>query len=160
MEARSLLVKWKIIVSDAVLKSKLLHGLESAMLNTAALRKIDSFQLKGLRRILGMSSSYVDRRNTNARVLEEASRRAGGPNAEHTVQLYSEAYKKGRRASCTRILARSKSDPVRHTTLDETDALWNFVGKRIGRPRDKWAAEGFSDLWESLRTNDPQHHVQ
>ena len=30
--------------------------------------------------------------------------------------------------------------------------IWNFKGKRIGRPKDKWVAAGMSDLWEKTKS--------
>ena len=40
----------KIHVADAVLRSKLLYGLESAQLIPSIAKKLDTFQLKALRR--------------------------------------------------------------------------------------------------------------
>ena len=66
-------MKWKILVFDAVIRSKLLYGLETAMLTDAAQHKLNVFQLKGLRKILRMKTTFVDRANTNARVLVKAN---------------------------------------------------------------------------------------
>ena len=42
-------VKWKIRVADAVIRARLMYGLESAMLNSTTLKRLDACQLKGLR---------------------------------------------------------------------------------------------------------------
>ncbi len=57
----------------AVIRSKLLYGLESAQLNLAELNRLDTFQLKGLRTVLKMSTTFVDRANSNARVIANAN---------------------------------------------------------------------------------------
>ena len=44
--------RFKIQALDAVLRSKLLYGLETAELGSPLLNKLDVFQLKGLRKIL------------------------------------------------------------------------------------------------------------
>lgn len=44
--------RFKLQAMDAVIRSKLLYGLESAQLNSTHLKKLETFQLKGLRKIL------------------------------------------------------------------------------------------------------------
>ena len=55
---------------DAVLRSQLLYGLESAELGMTLLNKLDTFQLKGLRKILKLDTTYVNRANTNRAVMD------------------------------------------------------------------------------------------
>ena len=43
--------KWKLIIYDAIVRSKLLYGLETLHLTEAMAKKIDVFQTKGLRKI-------------------------------------------------------------------------------------------------------------
>ena len=62
----------KILIYDALVGSKLLYGLHTLPLKDDLLNKIDALHLKGLRRILGLRTTYVDRGNTNANVLEIA----------------------------------------------------------------------------------------
>lgn len=45
---------------DAILKSKVMYGLDCIQLNTADLDKINAFQMKGLRRILKDPPTFVD----------------------------------------------------------------------------------------------------
>ena len=65
----------KLHVYDAVIRSKLVYGLESLQLNATTLKQLDVFQLKGLRTILGMTTTYVDRTNTNREVYARAEER-------------------------------------------------------------------------------------
>ena len=65
--------KWKLIIYDAIIRSKLLYGLETIHLTQAMSRKLDAFQTRGLRRILQRNSTFIDRRHTNKSLLEEAS---------------------------------------------------------------------------------------
>ena len=39
-------VKWQLIIVDAVIRSKLLYGLETVHLTEALLKKIDTFQMR------------------------------------------------------------------------------------------------------------------
>ena len=66
-------VKWKLRFFDAVIRAKLLYGLETVHLTKAMLNKIDAFQIRGLRKILNLPSTFIDRRFTNRYVLRRAS---------------------------------------------------------------------------------------
>ena len=48
--------------------------METAQLTEAILKKIDAFQIKGLRNILGRKHTYWDRSATNYNIIEMASR--------------------------------------------------------------------------------------
>ena len=76
-------------------------------------------------------------------------------NTAKSIMPFSEAYKEGRRGSCIRILKESLSDPMRHTTLTRDADIWNSPNKRIGRPKDKWIAEGLHEIWDSVKTEAP-----
>ena len=85
----------KILVYDAVIRSKLLYGLESAELRPSDLNKIDTFQLKGLRQILKLKTTYtvrdtpqgpkpvILRENTNKRVFTIANKVNKDEKQEH-----------------------------------------------------------------------------
>ena len=51
----------------------MVYGLESVMLPTQIMNKLNTFQSKGLRKILGMKTTFVERANTNKKVFEKAN---------------------------------------------------------------------------------------
>ena len=57
-------IKRKVEVYNAVIKSKLLYGLEPLQLRESLKKNLDTLQLKGLREILKMKTTYVNRNNT------------------------------------------------------------------------------------------------
>ena len=61
-------------VHDAVVSSKLLYGLESASLTEAEYERLDSFQMKTLRKILGIKHSYHSH-ISNEVVMQRANQR-------------------------------------------------------------------------------------
>ena len=65
--------KWKLIVFDAIIRSKLLYGLGTVHLTQAMYNRIDAFQYRGLHRILGMPSTFTNRANTNKKLFEAAT---------------------------------------------------------------------------------------
>ena len=63
---------WKIQVFNAVIVSKLIYGSESIEPTGRVAGKLDTLQLKGLRKILDLKTTYIDRANTNEVVYEKA----------------------------------------------------------------------------------------
>ena len=66
---------FKIQVFEAIVRAILAYGLEGVQLNDSVINKINTVQLKGLRQILKMKTTYVNGDNTNQKVFEEANKR-------------------------------------------------------------------------------------
>lgn len=66
-------MKFKLLVHDMTIRSKLMYGLESAALTDSALNKLDTFQLKGIRRILELKTTAVNRAWTNEHLINKAN---------------------------------------------------------------------------------------
>ena len=62
----------------AVIDTKLMYGLESLQLPPMAAKTLDTFQLKGFRKIMGMKTTYVNRANTNEEVYRRVRAAMGG----------------------------------------------------------------------------------
>ena len=63
----------KVYTADAVLRTKLLYGLESSQLLRSALKRLETFQLKTLRKTLKVDTTVIIRGNTNAKRIEAAN---------------------------------------------------------------------------------------
>ena len=63
---------WKIQVLNAVVVSKLIYGLETLELTEGVANMLNTTQLKGLRKILNMKTTFVDRANTYEVVYKKA----------------------------------------------------------------------------------------
>ena len=68
--------KLRLVIYDAVIKSKWLYNLETVFLTQSLRKKLEAFQLRGLRQILKIPTTFIDRRWTNASVYELASQTA------------------------------------------------------------------------------------
>ena len=66
--------KWQLLIFDAVIKSKFLYGMETVQLTEAMINKLDAFQMKGIRKILGKKHTYWDRAATNESIVQTATR--------------------------------------------------------------------------------------
>ena len=70
-------IKDTIIVFNAIIRSKLMYGLESVQLNNNHISIINTVQIKGLRDILKITTTYVDR--THQRLRHQPSQRTPLP---------------------------------------------------------------------------------
>ena len=64
-------IKWKVQVFNAIVRSKLLYGLECVQLTNAELSTLNAFQNKSLRRILHIPPTFIDREQTNAKMYDK-----------------------------------------------------------------------------------------
>ena len=153
--------KWKILIFDAVIKSKLLYGLETTQLPKPCQTRVNAFQVKGLRRILGFKHTNWDREATNELILSTATQhafRTGSPkniarNAGRKIELYSQAYIKRKQKLLGHIIRTGNEDPLRQVALHPDSAkpiiFVNDKGKRrSGQPRHTWAYEASKRVWK------------
>lgn len=149
---------FKINVFDAIIRSKLVYGLETVHIPKYLLQKMDVFQLKGLRKILKLETSFVNRANTNKKVYEKASavknpKSVPGKN----VMPFSEYVKNKRQALLKHTVRASSEDPLRQCTFIEGAAVpYAHGNRRVGRPRSKWADDTMEELYVQCGLGTPQ----
>ena len=93
-------LKQKMEVYNAVVKTKLIYGLESMQLTQATAQKLDTFHLKGLRKMLKMETTFVNRENNNELVYARATqalRAESTPGAARSVEKLSVSYEKAKK---------------------------------------------------------------
>ena len=56
-----------------IIRSKLLYGLESAPMNEYTKKELDTFQLKGLRKILGIKTTFIDKSQNNKKNIQNST---------------------------------------------------------------------------------------
>jgi len=104
-------VKWKIQVFNAIIRSKLLYGLECIQLTDAEISKLNAFQNKSLRRILGKPPTFIDRSETNQKMYDEIQQH--GCIFEH----FGDVWKHNKFKLLGHILRSSPSDPLNQVTF-------------------------------------------
>ena len=146
----------KILIYDALVGSKLLYSLHTLPLKNDLLNKLDVFHLKGLRQVLGLKTRFIDRANTNEKVLKLAEaeinkgRKGGG--VMKRVRRISEIIEDRSIQELGEVLRLDNSDPRRMVTFLESTAAPNLPpSNRIGRPRAQWAQLVMQRAWEKLR---------
>ena len=151
---------WKIQVYDAVVKSTLLYGLETLHITKAQLSRLNTFHLKGLRHLLNIQHTFINRSNTNEFIWKQAERQLNLENPkreQNNIQLNNLL----ETLNCRRIkfmghLLRAKNeDPTRSITFQPNTAKPIQIGKRrIGGPKKHWTNETLKLIWEEALKKD------
>ena len=135
--------KRKLAIFRSMVETKLLYALSCCCLNVAQQRRLNGFQAKCLRQIIGIPASFISR-VSNREVL----RRADYPEATTSlVQSQLQILGKVMRAPPTSQLQSCAFHPG---TLQATTS--HYI-RRVGRPRKEWVP---SVLAEAVSRVDPQ----
>ena len=124
----SLTWRRKIAIFGALVESKLLYGLITICLTVAQERRLNGFQNRCLRSIIGVEHSFVSR-ISNAEVI----RRADHP-------LATELLRKRQLHLLGKVLRSSESHPLRTATFNPgtNHPLTERYVRRRGRPCKEW----------------------
>ena len=149
-------VALKIYVADAVLRSKLLYGLESAELIPSVLKRLETIQLKVLRKILRLNTTYIDRENTNEKVFEKANDDIRNEGKRKKVIPFTEAYKKFKLKRAGKIIRNTESPLYKISFQGDKLGKWIHAGRRVGRPRANWTEQTVTEIWDHIRKDHEQ----
>ena len=136
--------------------------MESAQLTPAQQRQLEVFQLKGLRKILKIKTTFIQRANTNSQVFNKANAciRDITPANRTPKQVvpFIRSYQNSRMKRLARITKLPHTHPVRESTL-RVDGItpWDPPNKRVGRPKYKWVTETAKDIWTNIKNSLPAH---
>ena len=133
-------LKWQLLIFDAVMKSKIIYGLETVHLTQAMITKSDAFQLRCLRKILGLASTFIDRRNTNQAELKKCTDIVSTHRKDHKqISLFSEYYLHRKTKLLGHVLRAPEDDPLRQVSFEPNSGNRVDYGKlRCGRPKQNW----------------------
>ena len=138
-------LKNKILIYNAVIHSKLLYALETIEIPTHLLSKLESFQLKGLRTILGMATTFVNRANPHAEVFCRANLNVTPQGHTPKICSIQESLSRRRMTLAGKILHLDNENPMR---------VVSFKRNRVGRQRTQWAYSTLDIIWKHIRTDD------
>ena len=151
--------RWRLIIYQSVVVTTLIYGLEVLPLNETWGKKLDAFYVRGLRRIMGMPSTYIDRAasNKNDAVLEkvaaELNAATGGRQKKKAVNMKdmmpSEKIKNKAVKILEEVICMNAADIRKRVTMDTAGLNFNLPDKmRVGRPRTSWILETARAAWE------------
>ena len=148
-------LKNKILIYNAVIHSKLLYALETVEIPTHLLSKLESFQLKGLRKILGMATTFVNRANTNAEVFRRANMNVTPQGHTPRICSIQESLSLRRMTLAGKILRLDNENPMRVVSFKRNSASpIEVLFRRVGRPRTQWTHSTLDIIWKYIRTDD------
>jgi hypothetical protein len=139
--------KRKLHIYVALVESKLLYAMASLALTVAQQRRLNGFQNRCLRKVIGVAPAYISR-ISNATVIERANyRTATCLLLKRRLQLFG------------KVLRAPSGHPLRdacfipHTLIPATD---RYV-RRVGRPCKEWIKETIAEA--SIRFGSMQQVV-
>ena len=151
----------KIIVYNAVIKSKLLFGAESMQINQSELKKMDALQWRGYRQIFKWDTTYkqmldeVDRTNTNDRLRTEVEKEMNRDRKNRKyweVKLMREEYEELRERWWHRTHQLPEGSPMREVTFeDQTFSPRGYPFLRSSKPRNNWSLETGKRSWKAWK---------
>ena len=126
---------------------KLLYNLETVYLTRSLRKKLETFQLHGLRQILKLPTIFIDRRWTYARVYELASQTAYPDNPAQKVRLVTEELDEIRVRLAGHILQATNGDPLRQVIRINLTALSPSVPENVELvDHDNWVCRSNEDI--------------
>jgi len=156
-------IKWKLQVFDAMIRSKLLYGLETIQLTQNEKLRLDAFQMKGIRRLLQIPPTHIDRTWTNELVMKRANEEKLKPNKENDAQKvnkktidkpiikFTEMWTRLRFKLLGHLLRTHHEDPLHEITFENAIKTPRLpIKRRIGRPRDQWIVETMKEAYEHI----------
>ena len=99
--------KWKIQVFNAIVRSKLLYGLEAIQLIQTEISKLNAFQNSALSRILKIPPIFIDRSYSNQRMYEEICHQHGC-----NFEQFGETWRTTKVRLLGHLLRTSRDDPL------------------------------------------------
>ena len=138
------------MIYDAVIRSKIVYGLESARLTQPLKNKFVGFQMKGLRRILRKKHPFWDRENSNAHILRLSNEKAY-TKGDRQITLLTDYILDSSCKLLGHVIRTSNEDPLRQATLRPGTANPHVPEiRRVGRPRIHWVESVMEHIWDSL----------
>ena len=127
---------WKLRVHDAVTTSKLLYGFESASLTNVEYERLDAFQIKALRKMLGIRHPYHSH-VSNEVVMQTASQRIRLKEGKTITKMFEKIINRHIRFMA-HLLKAEEDDLTKVCTINRDGFRISAGFKRTGRPRTKW----------------------
>ena len=118
---------------------------------------LNTFQLKGLRKILQLHTTFINRSNTNEYVYKRANEVTNAPSAgiHRKIKPLTEALGERRLKLLGHVLRRDRQHPLHQAAFKTQSALPRETEqRRVGRPRQFWTTTNMEKAWNIITSND------
>ena len=149
----------KLIIHEAIAASKLMYGLETAALPAGWEDRIDAAFMKGIRQILGITTTFgqmqngEERTNTNQFVIDQINKEMCGLKEHKPFVKISDRIKDKAIKLLGEAIRKTEEDPVAEVMLTDS-GRWNLPmpgSPRKYRPRCSWSIETTKNAWNKYR---------
>jgi hypothetical protein len=145
---RHLSTNYKLQTYDAVIRSKIVYGLESARMTPTLIKKLVGFQMKGIRQILNLQHPYIVRENSHENVMIKANQKITSEGKTRQISFISDYLLDQAARLAGHVLRSPAEDPLRQVTFEVNKAVPLRPEKlRVGRPKVHWAESTLDRIW-------------
>ena len=137
-----------------------MYGLESTAMNESVRHTLDIFQFKGLRKILGLKTTFIDRNNDAIKILTEAQEHINNATPpgkwERQIKRFSQVYEERKVTLLSNIIKLPPGAPTKAMTFKANTlhpvSFTETAGtvRRSGKPRIKWVETTLDSLWKII----------
>ena len=150
----------KMQMFNAIIRAKLMYGLETVVMNTRVKHMLDAFQLKCLRKILKVPTTYIDRQFSNDNVRTQINNRLKEAKKK-PMETLTAFHQRTRIHYLAKLIHKGHREPGTAVTMDPvTLAAIDHGKKRVGKPRLNWYQVTMQDLWQEVRKDHPSPSVR
>ena len=130
-----------------------MYGLETAHLRKPERERLDAFQRRGIRNILQVKHTCINRRNKNEKIYEWANAAIKEVRDDgKKIILLSDYFKERRTILRLRILNQECDSLITNITINlETLKQPTRNLRKPHRPRDEWTNKAIEDYWENIQ---------
>ncbi len=151
-----------MLVYNAVITTKILYGLDSLKPTDSTGRLLDTFQLKGLRKIVKLHTTFIDRALTNEFVLKRLMKQSAQQAKVQTQKLsHSPKFLHVKDWSYLVTCCVVKDNTPYHQVMFASNRAVSRIPntRRVGRPRKCWTA-GPLRIWRVRGISyEPKTHI-
>ena len=116
--------------------------------------------MRGIRKLLKIPSTYIDRTNTNEHVWKLAHEKLneGRQNPREPIKRISDIIQARQQSLLGHVIRCDAADPMKIVSFknEELEPIEDIT-RRVGRPRKKWILESMTHAWTRIRGQVNRH---
>jgi len=114
------------------------------------------FQLKALRKILRLTTTYVDRRNTNQKIIDKANEFVREEGGKKEIRLFRQVHLNSKLKRLKKIITQPNTE-INQITFRRGIETHIPPNRLQGRPSYKWTDRALIDSWEEIQQTQNQY---
>ena len=148
-------MQFKLRALHAIIRSKLLYGLETAQIGETPLKRLKVFKMH--QKTFRIKTTFIDRSKDNETVRKMTQDRLNAETrSSKELKQFSTVYTERKIKLLNKIITAPEGPPMKSMTFQENTlkptVVTNRPGtkRRWGKPRTKWVETGLETLWKLI----------